>query len=208
MADKFGFIYEDPTGEKYLIVPVGGTPFEDYVKTEGRGVFTDDMAVADSKIIAKIGIPLSALNVCGGGLFPPVGPAIALPVGILLRDKPKAKKNLEKYIFGGFELTGARYNSVEDLPGIFLETTIPSVGKQMINAIATKLGVAGLDEDQWLSAVDSAYQHAAILRPDLADDVVALEEVLIPFTPVNSLFFPTMSFKSAILLFIPYIILY
>ena len=174
---EHNFIYEDPAGEKYLIIPVGGTPFEDYVKTEGRGAFTDDMAVADSKIIAKRGIPLSALNVGGGGLFPPVGPAIALPVGMLLRDKPKAKKNLEKYIFGGFELTGARYDSVEDLPGILAETLIPSVGKQMINAIATKLGVAGLDEDQWLSSVDAAYQHAAILRPDLADDVVALEEV-------------------------------
>ena len=175
---EHNFIYEDSAGEKYLIVPVGGTPFEDYVKTEGRGAFTDDMAISDSKIIAKRGIPLSALNVGGGGLFPPVGPAIALPVGMLVKDKPKAKKNLEKYIFGGFELSGANYDSIGDLPRIILlDTLIPSVGKQMLNNAATNLGTPGLDEDQWLSSIDSAYQHAAILRPDLADDVVALEEV-------------------------------
>lgn len=174
---EHNFIYEDPSGEKYLIVPVGGTPFEDYVKSEGRGAFTDDMALADSKIIAKRGIPLSALNVGGGGLFPPVGPALALPTGILVRDKPKAKKNLEKYVFGGFELTGARYDSLEDIPGILLETTIPSVGKNLLNQVATNLDTAGLDEDQWLSSVSTAYQVAGILRPDLADDQEALETV-------------------------------
>ncbi len=174
---EHNFIYEDPSGEKYLIVPVGGTPFEDYVKTEGRGAFTDDMSLADSKIIAKRGIPLSALNVGGGGLFPPVGPAIALPVGVLVKDKPKAKKNLEKYVFGGFELTGARYDSLEDIPGILLETTIPSVGKNLLNQLATNLDTQGLDEDQWLSAINTGYQVAGILRPDLADDQQALETV-------------------------------
>lgn len=174
---EHNFIYEDPTGEKYLIVPVGGTPFEDYVKTEGRGAFTDDMSIADSKIIAKRGIPLSALNVGGGGLFPPVGPAIALPVGALVADKPKAKSNLEKYIFGGFELSGAKYQSLEDIPGILLETLIPSVGKNMLNKVATDLGKPGLDEDQWLSSINTGYQVAGILRPDLADDVEKLEVV-------------------------------
>jgi len=174
---EHNFIYEDPSGEKYLIVPVGGTPFEDYVKSEGRGAFTDDMALADSKIIAKRGIPLNALNVGGGGLFPPIGPGLALPIGVLVRDKPKAKKNLEKYVFGGFELTGAKYDSLEDIPGILLETTIPSVGKNLLNQVATNLGTAGLDEDQWLSSISTAYQVAGILRPDLADDQEALETV-------------------------------
>jgi len=175
---EHNFIYDDPTGEKYLIIPVGGTPFEDYVKTEGRGAFTDDMALADSKIIAKRGIPLSALNVGGGGLFPPVGPAIALPVGFLVRNKPKAKKNLEKYIFGGFELSGARIDSGESFLGVLAETAIPSVGKNMINALSTQFfDSPGLDEDQWLSSVNTAYQVAGVLRPDLADDKEQLEVV-------------------------------
>jgi hypothetical protein len=174
---EHNFIYTAPDNQQYLIVPVGGTPFEDYVKSEGRGAFTDDMSVEGSSVIAKRGIPLGALLVGGGGLFPPVGPAIALPTGLVVKNKPVAKRNLEKYIFGGYELTSAKYESIGDIPGILAETVMPSVGKNMLNVIATNLGIPGMDEDQWLSSIDTAYQVAALVRPDLSDDVVALEEV-------------------------------
>lgn len=173
------YIYTDDTGDQYLIVPVGGTPFEDYVKSEGRGTFTDDMATKDSKIIAKRMFPVNALLVGGGGLFPPLGPALSLGVGPLLNDKPELKRFLQKTVFGGFPIESAEaesYFSTEFIAAIG-RTTMPSVGKNMLQTIATKAGTYGMDEDAWLSSVNTAYQVVGLIRPDLADDVEGLEEV-------------------------------
>ena len=172
------YIYTDDTGDQYLIVPVGGTPFEDFVKSEGRGAFTDDMAVNDSKIIAKRLFPINALLVGGGGLFPPLGPALALGVGPLLNDKPQLRRFLQKTAFGGFPIESAEaesYFSTEFIAAIG-RTTMPSVGKNMLQTIATRAGTYGMDEDAWLSSVNTAYQIAGLVRPDLAYDPEALGE--------------------------------
>lgn len=174
------YIYTDDTGDQYLIVPVGGTPFEDLVKSEGRGAFTDDMAVNDSKIIAKRLFPINALLVGGGGLFPPLGPALALGIGPLLNEKPQTRRLLQKTIFGGFPIESAEaesYFSTEFIAAVG-RTTMPSVGKNMFQTLATKYGnTYGMDEDAWLSSVNTAYQISGLVRPDLADDPEALEEV-------------------------------
>ena len=173
------YIYTDDTGDQYLIVPVGGTPFEDLIKSEGRGVFTDDMATTDSKIIAKRMFPINALLVGGGGLFPPLGPALALGIGPLLNDKPQLRRVLQKTVFGGFPIESAEaesYFSTEFIAAIG-RTTMPSVGKNMLQTIATNAGTYGMDEDAWLSSINTAYQVAGLVRPDLADDPEELQEV-------------------------------
>ena len=174
---EHNYIYEDKYGDKHLIVPVGGTPFEDLIKSEGRGMWTDDTEVDDSSIIAKRSFPLTGMLVGGGGLFPPVGPALMIPTGLLVSENPGGKRLLENWIFGGFELQFANVNSLEDLPAAIVNSTMPSVAKNTLNAAALNFGKKGLDEDMWFSSVNQGYQIAGLLRPDLSTDVEALEEV-------------------------------
>ena len=87
-------IYTDSFGENYLIMPVGGTPLESYVQSGGEGLWTDDMSIDESGIILKRSFPTSALGVAGGGLFPPLGPVVAIPVGLLTADNPEARREL------------------------------------------------------------------------------------------------------------------
>ena len=54
---------------------------ENYVKTEGEGLWSDDISIEDSNIILKRSLPISALGVAGGGLLPPLGPVVAIPTG-------------------------------------------------------------------------------------------------------------------------------
>ena len=169
--------FEDKYGEKHLIIPVGGTPFEDLIKSEGQGLWTEDMGAEESKVIAKKTMPLNALGVGGGGLFPPIGPAISIPIGLIVRGNPGAKRLLEKHVFGGFELEFAKIDSLGDVPDALYKMTMPSVGKQMLEQLALKLGIKGMDEDMWASSIETSYQITGLLRPDLAQDQQALEEV-------------------------------
>jgi len=168
-------IYEDKYGEKYLILPVGGTPLEDYVKSEGRGTWVNDMDVDDSKVILKRGIPISALGVAGGGLYPPLGPVVALPVGYLTKDKPDLRRMFERTIFQ----FGLPFESRGDtLLGEALEESMPSVGRNLLGAIFGEDSPSfGLDEDIWLRSVNEGLQIAAVLYPDIAQDFEALEPI-------------------------------
>ena len=166
-------IYEDKYGEKYLILPVGGTPLEDYVKSEGRGTWTDDMDIDDSRVILKRGIPISALGVAGGGLFPPLGPVVALPVGYLTRNKPELRRALERSIFQfglPFDNKGAT------VLGEALDESMPSVGRNLLGAIFGENAKSfGFDEDLWLRSVNEGTQIAAVLYPEIAQDFEKLE---------------------------------
>jgi hypothetical protein len=166
-------IYEDQYGEKYLILPVGGTPLEDYVKSEGRGTWTNDMDIDDSKAILKRGIPISALGVAGGGLYPPLGPVVALPVGYLTKNKPDLRRTLERTIFQ----FGLPFESRGDtLLGEALEESMPSVGRNLLGSVFGENAVSfGLDEDIWLRSVNEGMQIAAVLYPDIAQDFDKLE---------------------------------
>ncbi len=170
-------IYEDKYGEKYLILPVGGTPLEDYVKSEGRGTWVNDMDVEGSKVILKRGIPISALGVAGGGLFPPLGPVVALPVGYLTKDKPDLRRMFERTIFQ----FGLPFESRGDtLLGEALEESMPSVGRNLLGAVFGENSVSfGLDEDIWLRSVNEGLQIATILYPDKAQDFEQLEPIAI-----------------------------
>ena len=168
-------IYEDKYGEKYLILPVGGTPLEDYVKSEGRGTWVNDMDVDDSKVILKRGIPISALGVAGGGLYPPLGPVVALPVGYLTKDKPDLRRMFERTIFQ----FGLPFESRGDtFLGEALEESMPSVGRNLLGAVFGEDSPSfGLDEDIWLRSVNEGLQIAAVLYPNIAQDFEALEPI-------------------------------
>ena len=165
------YIYSDKFGERYLIIPVGGTALENYVKSEGEGTWTDDISIEDSNIILKRSLPISALGVAGGGLFPPLGPVVALPLGAMTRDNPETRRLLERTIFQFGLPFESGTGDIKDLIGeAVLEETIPATGKNMFNAIASKLGVKGFDEDLYQTATTQAVQIAAMLYPEQADD--------------------------------------
>ncbi len=170
-------IYEDKFGEKYLILPVGGTPLEEYVKSEGRGTWINDMDVNDSKVIMKRGIPISALGVAGGGLYPPLGPVVALPVGYLTKDKPDLRRMFERTIFQfGLPFEG----SDDTLLGEALNEAMPSVGRNVIGAVFGENSKSfGLDEDIWFRSLNEGLQIAAVLHPEVAQDFEKLEPIAI-----------------------------
>ena len=166
------YIYTDKFGEKYLILPVGGTALEDYVKSEGRGTWTDDVSIEESNIIIKRSFPISALGVAGGGLFPPLGPVVAIPTGFATRDNPKTRRLLERTIFQfGLPFESMGNGDLKGIIGeVLTEEILPATAKNAFNAIASKLDLQGLDEDLYLSATTQSVQIAAILHPDRADD--------------------------------------
>ena len=165
------YIYSDKFGEKYLIIPVGGTALENYVKSEGEGLWKDDISIQDSNIILKRSLPISALGVAGGGLFPPLGPVVAIPVGYLTADNPETRRLLERTIFQFGLPFESGVGDLKDLVGeILVEENIPATGKNIINAVADKLGFKGFDEDLYTTATAQSVQIAAILYPDKVDD--------------------------------------
>ena len=167
-------IYEDQYGEKYLIIPVGGTPLESYVKSEGEGLWTQDMDLDDSKVILKRGIPISALGVAGGGLYPPLGPVIALPVGYLTKDKPNLRRTLERSIFQfGLPFEGRGDTWLGEL----VEESMPSVGRNLFSTLGEDGIAFGIDEDIWFKSLNEGIQIASILYPDIAQDFEAIEPI-------------------------------
>lgn len=166
------YVYSDKFGEKYLIIPVGGTALESYVKNEGEGLWTDDISIEESNIILKRSLPISALGVAGGGLLPPLGPVVAIPTGFVTRDNPEIRRLLERTIFQfGLPFESMGSGDLKDIMGeILLEENLPATGKNALNAVASKLGFAGLDEDLYMGATTQAVQIAAFLYPNKSDD--------------------------------------
>ena len=164
-------IYDDKFGEQYLIIPVGGTALENYVKSGGEGVWTDDIGIEESGIILKRSFPLSALGVAGGGLFPPLGPVVAIPVGLLTAEEPEARRMLERTIFQfGLPFEGGAGDLKSFVGEVLLEETLPATGKNILNSVADKLGFSGLDEDLYSLSTTQATQIASILFPDEVQD--------------------------------------
>ncbi len=164
-------IYTDSFGENYLIMPVGGTPLESYVQSGGEGLWTDDMSIDESGIILKRSFPTSALGVAGGGLFPPLGPVVAIPVGLLTADNPEARRVLERTIFQfGLPFEGGAGDLKSFVGEVLLEETLPATGKNILNSVASKLGFTGLDEDLYLLATTQSTQIASILFPEDVQD--------------------------------------
>jgi hypothetical protein len=165
------YIYSDQFGEKYLIIPVGGIALENYVKSEGNGTWTDDISIQDSNIILKRTLPISALGVAGGGLFPPLGPVLALPIGLATADNPETRRLLERTIFQfGLPFEGGPGDLKDILGEILVEENIPATGKNILNSVASKFGFKGVDEDLYLAKTTQAVQIASILYPDRTDD--------------------------------------
>ena len=164
-------IYKDKFGENYLIIPVGGTALESYVQSGGEGLWQDDMSIEDSGIILKRSFPLSALGVAGGGLFPPLGPVVAIPVGLITADNPEARRLLERTIFQfGLPFEGGAGDLGDLVSQALIEETMPATGKNILNAVADRLGFAGVDEDLYMLATTQATQIAAILFPEDVQD--------------------------------------
>jgi hypothetical protein len=166
------YVYSDKFGEKYLIIPVGGTALENYVKTEGEGLWSDDISIEDSNIILKRSLPISALGVAGGGLLPPLGPVVAIPTGFVTRDNPEIRRLLERTIFQfGLPFDSMGSGDIKDILGeILVEENLPATGKNLLNAVSSKLGISGVDEDLYMAATTQSVQIASILYPNKSDD--------------------------------------
>ena len=171
-------IYEDQFGEKYLIVPVGGTALENYVKSGGEGLWTDDIGWQDSGIILKRSFPLSALGVAGGGLMPPLGPVVAIPVGLLTSDNPETRRFLERTVFQfGLPFEGGADDVGDFLAEVLINETMPSTAVNMLNSVLGKVANKGVDEDLYHLATSQALQIAAKLYPELSGNPEELFEI-------------------------------
>jgi len=171
-------IYEDQFGEKYLIIPVGGTALENYVKSGGEGLWTDDIGWQDSGVILKRSFPLSALGVAGGGLMPPLGMVVAVPVGLLTTDKPETRRFLERTVFQfGLPFEGGADDVGDFLAEVLINETMPSTAVNIFNSVLGKVGNKGVDEDLYHLATSQAVQIAAKLYPDKSDNPEELFEI-------------------------------
>ena len=169
-------IMKDRFGDSYLFIPTEGTPLQAYNKSDGNGLYTEDVSDEDSRVYIKRSMPLGALGVGGNGFAPSLGLGSTIPLGILLKDKPRAKKAVENFLMAGYQLpfTEDQYD-LKDIPGEFIEMAIPSVAKNWFNAIADNIGLEGIDEDIYLLSTTRALQIAAQLHPELASDTEALQ---------------------------------
>ena len=164
-------IYEDQFGEKYLIIPVGGTALENYVKSGGEGLWTDDIGWRDSGVILKRSFPIGALGVAGGGLFPPLGPVLALPVGAVTSDMPKTRRFLERTIFQfGLPFEGGVDDVGDFLREVLVDELLPATGRNILNSVLGKVGESGIDEDLYHLATSQAVQIAAKLYPEKVEN--------------------------------------
>ena len=171
-------IVEDRFGDLYVFLPTAGTPLQVHTKSELGGLALEDVSNEDSRVYIKKGYPLKALGVGGVGYLPSVGDGFTMPLGFLLRNKPAGRKWVEKNIMAGFQLPFSEEPlSLTEIPGELVEMSIPAVGKNWFNSMASSFGLEGVDEDMWITSTTTGMQIAAQLHPELADDVDALQEV-------------------------------
>lgn len=171
-------IVEDRFGDLYVFLPTAGTPLQVHTKSELGGLALEDVSNEDSRVYIKKGYPLKALGVGGVGYLPSVGDGFTMPLGFLLRNKPAGRKWVEKNIMAGFQLPFSEEPlSLTEIPGELVEMSIPAVGKNWFNSMASSFGLEGVDEDMWITATTTGMQIAAQLHPEIADDVDALQEV-------------------------------
>ena len=170
-------IFKDKFGDNYLFIPTGGTPLDSYAKSNGFGEYTEDASVPSERVYVKRSLRLSALGVGGAGVLPSLGAGMSMPVGFLLRDKPSAKRFVERYIMAGYSLPFSGKGEIDllDIPEEFIRGAIPSVAQNWFNAMAEDFNIAGVDEDIWLGATTKAFQISAQLHPELGFE--ALETV-------------------------------
>ena len=207
-------IYEDKNETQYLIIPVGGTSLEDYVKSEGNGTWTEDGSDLEGNVIFKRSYPVGALGVAGGGLMPPIGPFVAIPVGFITNvlagnevTAPYAlrtRRYLEKTLFPYGLPYGTETSDIFDIAGEAAQGFIPATAKQFLNRISSNLNIQGVDSDLYMSATNDALRIASVLHPDkdvdelfkttdiLRDNIFAIkawDRNVNPFTPkINVLY--------------------